>query len=104
MNLPTPKLKFICINPQEIPPYTIATAHQAGWIWDIGLQTRRGTGFVYSSKHLSHDQAQAKFEKYLGLSLDSVMTKRIPMNIGYREHFWKKNCGYSIPLKVCFLF
>ncbi|GMM85185.1 tryptophan halogenase family protein [Pseudoalteromonas sp. MTN2-4] len=94
-------------NNQEIPPYTIATAHQAGWIWDIGLQTRRGTGFVYSSKHLSHDQARAKFEKYLGLSLDSVMTKRIPMNIGYREHFWKKNCvaiglsqGFVEPLEA----
>src|SRR5690606_21139131 len=33
---------------EEIFPYTKATAHKAGWVWDIPLTTRRGTGFVYS--------------------------------------------------------
>jgi tryptophan halogenase len=27
---------------------TISTAQSAGWIWDIGLPTRRGIGHVYS--------------------------------------------------------
>jgi tryptophan halogenase len=27
------------------------------WIWDDGLPTRRGTGYVYSSNHVSHDEA-----------------------------------------------
>ena len=31
-----------------IPSYTISTAHEAGWTWDIGLQQRRGVGYVYS--------------------------------------------------------
>ncbi len=31
--------------------HTISTAQSAGWIWDIGLPTRRGTGYVYSSRH-----------------------------------------------------
>jgi len=34
-----------------IPSYTISTAQEAGWIWDIGLQKRRGVGYVYSSRH-----------------------------------------------------
>jgi hypothetical protein len=34
-----------------IASYTIATAHEAGWTWDIGLHQRRGIGYVYSSRH-----------------------------------------------------
>ncbi len=33
------------------PSHTISTAQSAGWIWDIGLPTRRGVGYVYSSRH-----------------------------------------------------
>ena len=36
-----------------IPCHTISTAKEAGWIWDIGLSERRGTGYVYSSRHTS---------------------------------------------------
>ena len=36
---------------------TVATAHSAGWIWDIALPTRRGIGVVYSSQYCSDDQA-----------------------------------------------
>ena len=32
-----------------IASQTNATAHGAGWIWDIGLPTRRGVGCVYAS-------------------------------------------------------
>lgn len=32
----------------EIRPYTTSTAQECGWIWDIGLQERRGVGYVYS--------------------------------------------------------
>lgn len=91
----------------EIPPYTIATAHQAGWIWDIALTNRRGTGFVYSSKHLSDAQARTKFERYLGQSLDGVTSKTIDMKIGYRQVFWQQNCvaiglsqGFVEPLEA----
>ena len=41
-----------------IASFTIATARDAGWIWDIGLQERRGVGYVYSSRHC--DEAQAE--------------------------------------------
>jgi tryptophan halogenase len=35
-----------------IASQTISTAQSAGWIWDIGLPSRRGVGHVYSSRHM----------------------------------------------------
>jgi tryptophan halogenase len=41
-----------------IASQTTSTAQSNGWIWDIGLPTRRGIGHVYSSAHTSDDQAR----------------------------------------------
>lgn len=75
-----------------IPPFTLAAAHQAGWIWDIALTQRRGTGFVYSSQHMEHAEAEAKFDRYLGGKLADIVYRKIPMTVGYRQQFWAKNC------------
>lgn len=92
---------------EEIPPYTKATAHPAGWIWDIPVTNRRGTGFVYSSAHMGEDQAMESFAKYLGLSPSAFAPRKIPMTIGYRKKFWAKNCvslglaqGFVEPLEA----
>ena len=46
--------------------HTISTAHDAGWIWDIGLPERRGIGHVYSSSHISDDDAERELRAYIG--------------------------------------
>ncbi|NTS76611.1 tryptophan 7-halogenase [Catenovulum sp. SM1970] len=90
-----------------IPPYTISTAHQAGWIWDIALPERRGVGFVFSNNHLNTDLAYQKVERYIGRSLDELSPREIKMRIGFREKFWAHNCvaiglsqGFVEPLEA----
>ncbi len=90
-----------------IPPYTIATAHQAGWIWDIALTQRRGIGLVYSSKHMSDEQAHKKLHHYLGNQFTDLVPRKIPMKVGRRKLFWHKNCvaiglsqGFVEPLEA----
>src|SRR5690606_37909212 len=41
----------------EIVSHTISTEQEAWWIWDIGLQSRRGVGHVYSSRYTNDDRA-----------------------------------------------
>ncbi|MEP6503330.1 MAG: tryptophan halogenase family protein, partial [Betaproteobacteria bacterium] len=89
---------------------TISTAQTAGWIWDIGLPTRRGVGHVYSSAHLSHDAAERQLHDYIrctGGPRDLPAARRIAFDPGYRERFWHRNCvavglsaGFVEPLEA----
>ena len=91
----------------EIPPYTLATAHSAGWIWDIALTERRGTGFVYSDAHMSDSEALVTFANYLGMDTEKLSPRKISMRVGYRSEFWAYNCvalglaqGFVEPLEA----
>jgi len=94
-----------------IASQTISTARSFGWIWDIGLVTRRGIGYVYSSRHGSDDEAAAILEDYLrstGTPPDAMPTPRkISFAPGHRERFWHRNCvavgmsaGFIEPLEA----
>ncbi|WP_323815261.1 tryptophan halogenase family protein [Cellvibrio sp. NN19] len=75
----------------EVAPYTLATAHGAGWVWDIPLINRRGVGFVYSSQYMNDERALTGLANYLNVEADSLSPRKIQMQIGYREKFWHKN-------------
>jgi len=83
-----------------IQSYTVATAHEAGWTWDIGLAGARGVGCVYSSDHIDDDRAEAILRDYLGGS--DVEPRRISFDAGYREKQWIKNC-VAVGLSAGFL-
>jgi tryptophan halogenase len=72
--------------------HTISTAQAAGWIWDIVLPTRRGTGYVYSTRHCSDDQAHQTLMRYVGPQHAHLTPRRIAIRAGHRETFWKHNC------------
>ncbi|MEZ0243882.1 MAG: tryptophan 7-halogenase, partial [Sphingomonas sp.] len=83
-----------------IASQTTATAHAAGWIWDIGLPTRRGVGCVYSSAHMSDDKAEAQLRAYLG-GID-IAPRKLSFRSGHRERFWERNC-LAVGLSAGFL-
>jgi tryptophan halogenase len=77
----------------DIPCFTISTAREAGWIWDIGLPSRRGTGYVYSSSHTDCNEAEQTFRRYLGNLAQDAEFRKIDMKIGHRKSFWVRNCA-----------
>ena len=50
----------------ELPPYTLAWAREAGWMWSIPTQGRIGCGYVYSDRFLDPEGAKAEIERALG--------------------------------------
>lgn len=87
--------------------HTISTAQAAGWIWDIGLQSRRGVGYVYSSRHTDHEAALSTLREYVGPKLEALSVRRIPIRSGHRRLFWQNNCvavglsgGFLEPLEA----
>jgi tryptophan halogenase len=76
----------------EVPPYTISTAHEAGWTWDIALPTRRGVGYVYSSRHTDGTRAEAVLRDYVGARAQDLTVRELPLSIGWRKQHWMKNC------------
>lgn len=70
---------------------TNATAQTAGWIWDIGLPSRRGIGYVYSSRHTNADDAYETLSRYVGPQIKTLTVRKIPIRAGHREVFWKNN-------------
>jgi tryptophan 7-halogenase len=91
---------------------TISTAQPQGWIWDIGLPTRRGLGHVYSSADCSDDEAAARLLDYARRSGGAEHSLRaeprqIRLEPGYRRECWKHNCvaiglsaGFVEPLEA----
>jgi len=85
-----------------IPSYTISTAHEAGWTWDIGLQQRRGIGYVYSSRHTDDARAERVLREYIGPAAEELAPRYLKLDIGYRETQWIGNC-VAIGLSAGFL-
>ena len=97
---------------RPIQSCTLSTAQTAGWIWDIGLPTRRGIGHVFSSGYISEDEATAQLLDYIKETSGSkaaagVTPRKIEFQPGHRREFWHRNCvaigmssGFVEPLEA----
>lgn len=89
---------------------TTSTAQGSGWIWDIGLPTRRGIGHVYSSSHTSDEMAERELRNYIqqaGGPQQIATPRKLSFKPGYRQQFWHRNCvaiglsaGFIEPLEA----
>lgn len=97
------------IDQKSLRPCTTATALGAGWVWNLPLFNRVGTGYVYSSTHRTDDEARDEFVSHLeskGYTVDGE-PRVIRMNVGRRPRSWVRNCvgiglsaGFVEPLEA----
>lgn len=84
--------------------HTYSIARDYGWQWRITLQNRIGTGYVYSSKYISDEDAKKQFESYIGNSkrYNNIEPKNLKWNAGYLKNPWTDNV-VSIGLSAGFV-
>lgn len=85
---------------KEMENYTSCTAIDAGWVWNIPLWNRIGTGYVYSSKYATEEQAEEHFRRHLASNrmvvanqdrADMATFKHIKIKHGVHARAWEKN-------------
>jgi tryptophan halogenase len=80
----------------EMHNYTDCHALGNGWVWHIPLWNRIGTGYVYSSKFTSKEEAKEEFKKHLATTGSAERAERaemfhIDIKHGRRHRAWIKN-------------
>src|SRR5260370_5463322 len=85
-----------------VEPYTSSIAMTAGWTWKIPMLSRFGSGYVYSSKFTTKDEATGEFCGLWGLDPTEQPLNHIRFRVGRNRRAWVKNC-LGIGLSSCFL-
>jgi tryptophan halogenase len=85
---------------KEMESVTNCTAIENGWVWNIPLFTRIGTGYVYSSKHATEEEAEEQFRRHLKSSdmviadeqrADDAEVFHLKIRHGIHKYAWSHN-------------
>jgi tryptophan halogenase len=82
---------------KEMLNYTDSTALSSGWVWAAPLWSRIGTGYVYSDKFISPEDALEEFKEHIrktrgeGFISDDSIFRDIKFTSGMRKDSWVKN-------------
>lgn len=104
----------------EMQNFTNCTGLKNGWVWNIPLWNRIGTGYVYCDDFIDDESALQEFKDYLNSDKmpipnknrsDQMQFKKITIKNGYYKRFWVKNvcaiglaAGFLEPLESTGLF
>lgn len=95
--------------PHEGPfkPRTDSISMRAGWRWSIPLTSRMGNGYVYSSKYITDEDAEAELRAAVGIEGGDRPARVLRMKVGRLEQSWTRNClaaglaqGFIEPLEA----
>jgi len=96
----------------ELQAFTNCTAIGHGWVWNTPVWSRLGTGYVYSDKFISPEDAKEEFKQYLMSNkmviprtreeVDQLKFKDVPMRIGSYKKTFVKNV-VAIGLSAAFI-
>ncbi|MDJ0919773.1 MAG: tryptophan 7-halogenase [Henriciella sp.] len=94
-------------DPTKIEPTSRATGMKAGWSFRVPLFDQVGSGYIYSSKFISDDEAISEFKAHCGPIADTIEPRIIRMRIGKTRRSLVKNClaiglssGFVEPLEA----
>lgn len=73
-------------NPELV---TRSTAMSSGWVWQIPLQERIGSGYVFNDSFIRPEKAVDEVERWLGHHIDPI--KIIKFEAGYYKDIWINN-------------
>jgi tryptophan halogenase len=82
-------MPFLLKHSKDIRPLTVSHAMTAGWMWQIPTQDRIGAGYVYDSRYLTDEAAQAEVEQLLGQAITPI--KWIKFDPGRLDQFYTTN-------------
>jgi len=90
---------------EDIVPATVLETGEHGWFWQIDTYDARSLGYVFSSDHVSDEDALAEFRAHRDEDLGEVDYYRF--DSGFYEETWVGNCvatgnaqGFIEPLQA----